>query len=118
MEEEFNPDLKGLLALESVGSLLTFTARHDGDIVGYLLLLCSEMINHAGVYHASENAMYVDPAYRKAGVATSLIKHAEAVCKEHGVKYLSFTVTPTLDYSGMLERDGYVPNEVVHTKRI
>jgi len=117
-EEEFNPDIAGLLALEAVGSLLVFTARHQDELVGYLILLCSELVNHAGVYHASENAMYVDKAYRKAGVATSLITHAEATCKEHGVKYLSFTVTPEFDYSPMLTATGYLQTEVVHTKRI
>lgn len=117
-EEEFNPDMDGLLTMEQIGSLLVITARDEGTLVGYLILLCSEMINHAGVYHATENAMYVMHTHRRHGVAQSLVKHAEMICKNNGVKYLSFTVTPTLDYSPLLDEAGFTRTEVVHTKRI
>jgi GNAT superfamily N-acetyltransferase len=117
-EEEFNPDIEGLLTMEQIGSLLVITARDEGELVGYLILLCSEMINHKGSYMAAENAMYVDPAYRRAGIAQSIVKHAVAVCKNNGVKYLSFTVTPKLNYSPLLESLEFEQTEVVYTKRI
>lgn len=117
-EEEFTPNLDGLFAMESVGSLLVITARSDDELVGYLILLCSELVNHAGVYQAAEHAMYVSKDHRRAGVAQAMVRHATVVCKTNGVTYLSFNVTPTLDYSPLLVAEGFGPTETVYTLKV
>lgn len=117
-QEKLNIDYNALANLEHIGFFIAMTARDDGKLVGYLSVLASEMIHHQGVVMAAEDAMYVDDAYRKQGVAENLIKAIILKCKEGNITYFSMSTTPSLDYSPLLERNGFTRTEVTYTRKI
>jgi GNAT superfamily N-acetyltransferase len=118
MQEELDPAVDTLLRIEEEGSLLLVTAREAGQMAGYIMVVSSPMLNHQEVNYAMELAMYVGKDYRRCGVARSLMQYCEEVCREAGVHYLTFSVTPTLDYTPLLEAEGYIKTEILHTKRL
>lgn len=118
LQEELAPDIIALHALEAAGSLLLVTAREDDHLAGYILLVSSAMLNHKDKLYAMEVSMYVDEDYRRKGVARGLMQYCEQVCREAGIHYLTFSVTPALDYSPLLKSEGYTTTEIMHTKRL
>ena len=96
---------------------------YDGDtLVGYMSIMCGPDMKHTGMYQCMTEAYYVDPEYRQAGVFDMLLRVAERLCKEHGVRFLSVTVNPMTDnheaLTKHLEKDGYHTTEYTLTKEL
>ncbi len=72
---------------------MVFVAEgEDWSVVGSLTLVLRETEpGPGGVEHLAPflSSMYVDPACRRRGVATRLIREALAWCKERGFRYVT-----------------------------
>lgn len=104
--------------LEEQGFLRLITARDEGELVGYLALLASEMNHHKGIYQATSDVIYVDPAYRDKGVAKAMLEFAFQDMKANGVEFLNLAVNPNYDFSEFCERSGGVLTEKIYTWRM
>ena len=71
--------------------------------------------------------LYVHPDYRRQGVGTELIKHAESICRTE--KLFTSTNQSNLPMQGLMNKMGYVPSgyidnldegdpEIVYFKRL
>ncbi len=106
------------LLAEEEGYLRTLVVRDEGKIVGYLVLMTSEMNHHKGICQACTDVVYVDPEYRSKGVAKILFEAAEKLCKENGITFFSIGVNPNLDFSSMLEAMDAILTEKTYTWRL
>lgn len=105
--------------MEDQGFLRLMTARTpEGEMIGYVILMCAEMNHHIGVLQVTTDVVYVHPDYRSAGVMSKMLEVMKADCKEKGVEFFSVTVNPNYDFGGYLEEMGAVPTETSYTWRL
>lgn len=103
---------------EEEGYLKTIVAEDDGELIGYLVVLSCEMTHHKGLWHATTDVIYVDPAYRDKGVATMMIDKAKELCKAHGISFFSVVVNSNFDFSKMMEKMGAIMTERTYSWRL
>lgn len=81
---EIEPDLQKYRMLDSLGMLFCYVARIDGKIVGYFSAITSPALHHKTKKVANHDLLFVDPAYKKSGIARRLIKFACEDLKANG----------------------------------
>ncbi len=81
--------IEGLLrsALCADGHVRCWLAEQAGEPAGYLLAALVFSLEHGGVM-AEIDEFFVTPAYRGQGIGAALLRHAERVLQESGVKRL------------------------------
>lgn len=104
--------------LQDTGRLLVLTARKDAKLIGYVSIIAVDALHFEGEFFAEIDAIYLDPDYRKGTLGIKLIKEAEKIIKEHGIKYIRFSSTEAKDLSSLLKRFGYTVQETVYLKEI
>lgn len=103
-------------ALAEAGLLQVYTARIDGRLVGYLAVIVCEHQNHKSL-QADVCAVYVSREARgKAGA--KFLRHVDAVLAHDGVEVVRHRVKGGRDWSPLLERMGYIPEEVTWSRRL
>ena len=114
---------------EDVHSLVYFLMAHgiahvaydDDKVVGFILAAIGTVPFNSDESLATEIAFMVHPDYRKAGLGARLIKQAENVCRQQGIKYLNMinleSVEPELVESLYIS-EGYHKTETVFTKEV
>lgn len=112
------PDHVSYQRLHDLGGLHVTTARHNGDLVGYLVVIISGSLHYRGIIHGAFDLYYLMPEHRKGMAGVRLFSEAEKALKILGVDRM-FTGTKTkLDISLILERQGWIEIERSYTKWI
>jgi GNAT superfamily N-acetyltransferase len=88
-EIKLNPDWEEYAALDAAGILKIFTARSDGDLVGYFVLTVSRSIHYKDHIFAICDVVFVKPEFRTGSTGFKLISYAENWCKKAGVSLLN-----------------------------
>jgi hypothetical protein len=115
-EQEFVPDFDRYLQMEEGGYVRLFTARDEGKLVGYNLMMISTHPHYPGSLWAIQDTLYMAPEWR--GFASiRFIRHVDAELRAEGVKYLLRQVNVNRDFSRTLERMGYDQKEVTYMRR-
>lgn len=109
-------DWEMLESLEAVGLLYTFIARVEGCFAGYLVLVKGKHFNYKGVTFANDVGFFVDAQYRKHNLGAKLLRLAEEVLLEDGVKILNINTKVDKPIDNFMVRQGYKSEEKVFTK--
>ena len=114
---EINPDWYQYFELQVAGMLKVFTARYDGELVGYMSWFVSLSMHKAGVYVANEDALFVKKTKRGMMAGMKLIKFSEEFLREN-TKANTFVlrVKTTHDFGKYLTRLGYGLKEMIYAK--
>lgn len=104
--------------MEQMGSLRVFTARDDGVIIGYLVIVAAAMLHHKEHWHATDDVIYVAPDYRGSDVFNTLVSMAVEECKRVGIHFFTLSVNPNYDFSSVMEKMGWVLTEKAYTVRL
>ncbi len=92
--------------LEALGVLHPISALLDGELIGYVTVLASE-IPHYGRAIAVTESIFVAKAHRKTGAGLKLLRAAEAKARELGSPVLLVAAPATGDLAAVLPRVGY-----------
>lgn len=92
---------------EGLGLLKIFTARDEGELIGYVVVVITPDIHSKGNFLASDDGFFVKREYRKHGHGTRLLQFAETCLKEDG--FATFHVSSTMmnPIDDLLLRVGY-----------
>jgi len=115
---KFDPDYEKYIRGQQNNYYTLLTARDDGKLVGYTVFGVCPHIRFKSTLYASEDLYYVDPEYRRRGIARQLFKEMEKILTERGVAFILSTTKTYLDRSGLLEQNGYNHFEKVFVKKI
>lgn len=113
---KLDPDWKHYSALDSAGILRIFTARNNGDLVGYCVVMISKSIHHKDHLFASTDVIYVKPEFRKSTLGADLLKFSEAHCKESGASLMTLNMKVDFPFDGLMQRMGFHLLERVYHK--
>lgn len=95
---------------------ILFTARVDGELIGYAGFFINESMHYMGYNVANCDLIYVKPEYR--GQGHRLIEYAEYNLRAAGIHEIMHSVTNEFDYSKTLMRQGYVETERLFAKKL
>lgn len=113
---ELDPDWEAYEVLEGEGALKVFTARDDGNLVGYFLVVCQKSLHYRDSIFAYNDAVFVSPTHRRSGVGAELIKVAEKWLKEDKISVLVINTKVDKPFDQLLGGLGYTHAENIYTK--
>tara|TARA_R110000764_G_scaffold187702_3_gene273017 strand:+ start:1655 stop:2110 length:456 start_codon:yes stop_codon:yes gene_type:complete len=113
---KLNPDWKAYARLDASGALRIFTARKDGVLVGYFVLIINKSIHYQDHLFAVGDAIFVLPDSRAGATGAKLIQYAEKYCKDAGVSTLTLNTTVHIPFDSLLLKLGFGLIERVYSK--
>lgn len=91
------------------GSLISFTARVGGKLVGYAYYFLTNHPHYCETKLASNDMLYIAPDHR--GPGGGFMAHCEQELKALGVDVISHAVNRNFDWSPVLASKGFVEVE-------
>jgi GNAT superfamily N-acetyltransferase len=113
---KLNPDYEEYARLDAAGVLKCFTARKDGALVGYFILLVSKSIHYSDHLFAVNDVIFVKPDSRAGATGYKLIKYAEDYCKDMGVSVLTLNTKVHLPFDKLMLHMGFDLIERIYSK--
>ena len=104
--------------LESIGSLLVFTARDGEKLVGYFSVIKTPDMHSKGRFFFTNDAIFLHKDYRKGLAGVGLIKFVEKCLREDGCDHLQIAFTTEYNIGKLLKRLGYHEIEIRFEKRL
>jgi len=101
--------------LEDLGKLRFYTARVEGKLIGYFVVLVAAPLTTIEVVGCYDS-VYVHPDYRKSRVFMTLLKFVEKCLKDEGVTSVVASSSEKNPIDKLLSRVGYSPIETKHEK--
>lgn len=111
------PDYAVYKNMEDLDCIRLYCARIDGKLVGYSVFFLRYNPHYKSSLQASQDIIYVDPAYR-GGVGRHLIKECDERLKKEGVQVVYQHVKAKHNFGSMLERMGYELQDLIYSKRL
>lgn len=104
---KLNPDWKEYARLDAEGSLIAFTARKDGALVGYCVLIKSRSIHYKDHIFACNDVVFVIPEYRNTSTGYKLIKAAQEYCIDAGVSLMTVNTKVHIPFDKLMLDMGF-----------
>lgn len=105
-------------AYEQAGGLRIYTARLDGQLVGYCVFTVNFNIHYAGSLEANEDVLFLAPEHRKGRLGLKLIQFTDAQLKAEGVQLVKRHIKFAHDHFPLLERMGYEKIDMIVGRRL
>lgn len=115
---KLNPDLEKYQTLNAMGILRIFTARDNGKLVGYFLVMVTPHIHYKDHSFAVNDIIYVHPDCRGGTVAYRLIRFVEKQLKADGVSVLIINMKIHSPFDRLLEGLQFSNTERLYSKYI
>ena len=110
-----NPSKQFYFGLEEAGDLVMVTARDEGVLVGYVIVLVTTH-PHSGEILASVDGIYVMPSHRGGGLSAPLLECVEDVGSFIGATLLTINSTMKMPLGKLFKGLGFKEEEVVYSK--
>ena len=114
-----NPNHEKYLHIEANGNLKVFIARDENEnLLGYAVFFLNHNLHYMGSFQAVQDIIFIDP--EKRGFGRTFIKYCDEELKKLGVQVVYHHVKnkKELNFSPMLERDGYELIDLIYGKRL
>ena len=109
---QIDPDIDQYLYLAEHQSLVAMTLRDDGDVLrGYALAILYRSLHLKTELCGNVDTFYVQEEYRRS--MPRLMSAVEETLKERGVSIIGWPVTMTGKLYEILQRRGYIADDVV-----
>lgn len=95
-----------------------FTAREQGNLVGYSIFWVSQSLHHQKVKQALQDILFLDPKFRGQNIGIEFVGWCDERLKEKGVQVIMQVVRNRQKHGAICEALGYEPLEWVYARRI
>lgn len=115
-----NIDLDTYQLIDANGALRIFTARQDGELVGYAVFFVKLNPRYSTSLQANQDILFINPSCRAKGFGQNLIAFCDEQLKAEGVQvvYQHVKATPKLNFGPLLERMNYELVDLIFAKRL
>lgn len=104
--------------VEAAGMLRCYTARKNGGLVGYCVLMVQRNHRYRSSLQATQDVLYVAPAHRHGRVGLGLIRHVEEALRAEGVQVLYQHTKAKRTEGALMDKLGYELVDLIHAKRL
>ena len=112
---KLNPDWRAYAELDRVNALRVFTARKDGKLVGYFVVIVSKALHYADHLFANNDIIFLTKPARKGLTGLKLIKFAIESLQAEGITKLHINTKAHQPFDPILERLGFEEIERVYS---
>lgn len=114
-----SPDWDRYTLLEQAGHLRTYTARVDGELVGYAVFIVSPALHYSTSLQAIQDVIFLHPDHRRGRAGMSLVRLSESSLRDEGVQVVFHHAKKDHPALGiLLERMGYGVADILYKKRL
>lgn len=113
---KLNPNWKEYARLDAAGVLRIFTARDEGQLVGYFVLFISQSVHYQDHLFATNDVIFVLPDKRAGATGYKLVKHAEDYCRDSGVSLMTINTKVHLPFDSLMVGMGFDLIERIYAK--
>lgn len=114
-----DPNVDDYATAEANGRYRFYTARVDGELVGYVGFLCGPALHYRNSLQAGEDVIFVRPDMRKSGLGSGLLRFAHADLKACGIEVVWHHVKKAHPELGrLLEHDGFELVDLMYARRL
>lgn len=113
---ELNPDMEKYLALENAGVLILITARAEGELVGYIMMLLYPHPHYKHVVNAMDDLHFLRHDYRNGFTFMRMIAFTENEMQQRGAKIMQLRTKAEQDHGALFVRLGYKPQDITYTR--
>lgn len=113
---KLNPNWKEYARLDSIGALRCFTARKDGELIGYFVVIVNKSLHYQDHLFAYNDVIFLAKGHRRGMTGVKLIKYATESIKEQGISLMIVNTKVHQSFDKILERLGYNLIERVYSK--
>lgn len=105
-------------SLEAAGTLFALFVLDGDQVVGYSVNFITTGPHASGTIYAQNDALFVQPAYRKRMAGVRLMQATERAAKAHGAKLMVWHAKEGTGLGPLLQRLGYGVLDVLYSKEI
>ena len=113
---KLNPNWEEYARLDAAGVLRVFTAREDGELVGYCVLVVSRSMHYKDHVFANNDVTFVLPDNRAGATGYQLLKYAEDHCAENGISLMNVNTKVHIPFDSLLVGMGFNLIERIYSK--
>ena len=106
-EIKLEPNWNAYAQMASVGSLRVYTARKNGELVGYFVVFVMPSLHYRRFMFANNDILFLKKSERKGTAGIKLIKFAVESLQAENVKLINVNVKKKQDFGPLLERLGF-----------
>ena len=110
-----NPDWEGYARLDAVNALRIYTARKDGKLMGYFVVLVSKSLHYRDHLFANNDVIFLAKGARKGLTGVKLIKYAIDSLAAEGITKLHVNTKAHQPFDAILERLNFEEIERVYS---
>lgn len=100
-------------ALEAAEAFVAFTARKDGELIGYSAFFVNRHLHYEDIVSAVNDVLFLHPDHRLGMTGVKLIKFSEQQLQSMGAHKVIWHAKHNTTLIPLLQRMGYVSEEVV-----
>lgn len=115
---ELDPAMEEYRALEAIGNLRIFTARQDGNLIGYAVFFVRRNLHYRKSVQASQDILFVRKVNRAATIGWRLIEFCDEQLKSEGVQAVYQHVKRAHNFGPLLEKMGYELVDLIYARRL
>lgn len=115
---ELNPNLPLYEAMDKMGTLRIYTARHDGRLAGYQVFFVNSHPHSRQSVQAMQDILFLDAEYRRGFAGYRFIRWCVEALKKEQIECIFQHIRSDHDFGLMLERMGYKRVDVVYGLRV
>ena len=112
----FEPDVAYYFSAEDNGKVHTFTAREDGELIGYAVFGVLYNIHYKSSKQAHQDIIYIKK--EKRGFGRYFIEWCDEQLRGMGVQVVYHHIKASHNWGKVLEKMGYQMVDVLYTKRL
>lgn len=113
---KLNPDWEAYAAYDSINALRVYTARDNGALVGYFVLLVNRSLHYKDHLFAVNDIIFLKKEVRLGMTGVKLIKYAVKCLEEEGVSKIMINTKIHQPFDAVLERLNFKCIERVYSK--
>lgn len=114
-----NPDVENYAAIEQAGGMRCYTARLNGDLIGYCALFVKHNLHYRDSLQALQDVLFILPEHRGSRAGLKLIRFCEEQLRREGVQvvmqHLKLATPKTIK---LFRKMGYEEIDVIMGKRL
>ena len=113
---KLNPNWEEYARLDAAGVLRVFTAREDGELVGYCVLVVSRSMHYKDHVFANNDVTFVLPDNRAGATGYQLLKYAEDHCAKNNISLMNVNTKVHIPFDSLLVGMGFNLIERIYSK--
>lgn len=112
------PNFNHYQMLDDIGMLYIFTARDEGELVGYSVFNLLKHPHFTEISQAQEELLFLAPEHRNGDAGAKFIRYCDEELAKAGAAVIYHTVSMERDFSPLLVRAGYELSDKIYAKRV